>query len=306
MKNECLSRMMIFVLVWMALISSAWSGQVVTQDAKLWAKKALAEEKTLRTIAGKNTVAVLYFQNRTGQTSLDPLQKGMALMLITDISKVQGIQVVERIKLQALMDEMALGVSGLVEANTAPRVGKLLGAQWIVGGSILEGKMNQLRFQSHPLEVPTQKILGQPTAEGPFVELFRVEKELLMEIIKLLKIELKPAEEVELRKPCSKNPRALTAFFKAIEASDREDYKAAGEFYQKALKEDPGICGAGEGLRELQTLGLFAGQKKSQEMLHSLKDRTSLTDQLSPEDSVKRVKKPKDIPSPVRIDLNFP
>ena len=298
--------MMIFVLIWMALISSAWAGQVVTQDVKVWAKKALAEEKAIQAVAGKNTLAVLYFQNKTGQTGLDPLQKGIALMLTTDLSKVKGIQVVERIKLQALVDELSLSVSGLVEPNTAPRVGKLLGAQWIVGGLILEGKANQIQLQSNPLDVPAQEILGQPTVEGPFVELFRVEKDLLFEIIKLLQIELKPAEEVELRKPCSKNPRALTAFFKGIEASDREDYKAAGEFYQRALKEDPDICGASEGLRELQTLGLFAGKKKSQEMLQSIRERTSLTDQLAPEDSVKRVKKPKEIPSPVSIDLNFP
>jgi curli biogenesis system outer membrane secretion channel CsgG len=62
-------------------------------------------------------------------------------MLITDLSEVKGLQIVERIKLQALVEEMGLGASGLVEANTAPRVGKLLGAQWLIGGDILDGKL---------------------------------------------------------------------------------------------------------------------------------------------------------------------
>ena len=155
----------IFILC-LFITSSSWAGQVVTQDIRGWAKKVLEEEKTLQTLEGKNTVAVLYFQNKTNQSDLDPLQKGLTLMLITDLSKVGGLQVIERVRLQALIEEMGLGTTGLVAPGAAPRVGRLLGAQWIVGGEILKGPADQLNLQSNPLEVPTQKILGQLMTEG--------------------------------------------------------------------------------------------------------------------------------------------
>lgn len=111
-----------FLLVLIPLVSPLSAGEVVTQNIKQWAKKALEEEKALRPIEARNTVAVLYFENKTGKSELDPLQKGLALMLITDLFTVKGLQVVERVKLQALVEEMGFGTSGLVEAGNAPRV----------------------------------------------------------------------------------------------------------------------------------------------------------------------------------------
>ena len=284
----------IFILC-LFITSSSWAGQVVTQDIRGWAKKVLEEEKTLQALEGKNTVAVLYFQNKTNQSDLDPLQKGLTLMLITDLSKVGGLQVIERVRLQALIEEMGLGTTGLVAPEAAPRVGRLLGAQWIVGGEILKGPADQLNLQSNPLEVPTQKILGQLMTGGQLEELFRMEKDLLFEIVKLLKIDIKPIEN-ELRKPCSTNLRALMALFRAIDASDQKNYELAAEFYEKALKEDPAICIAKEALKELERLKLVPTAKRSPSLLRSLREGTSLNDQLTPTPETKREVRPPDSP----------
>jgi len=292
------------------LSAPSWAGQVVTQEMKVWAKKAIEEEKALKTLAAQNTVAVLYFKNKTEQSDFDPLQKGIALMLITDLSKIKNLQVVERVQLQAMVEELGLGVSGLVEPDTAPRVGRILGAKWLVGGEILTGKvlqeMKNLRLQSNLLDVPVQKILGQPAAEADPAELFRLEKELLFGLIKLLQVQVTPQEEEELKRPCSTNYRALLTLFRAIDASDRGNYARAGELYESALKEDGSLCLAGEALQELKVLGLISRKKKSAEMLRSLRDQTSLTDQLTPEDADKRVKTPKEVPNPAKIGVFFP
>lgn len=75
------------------------------------------------------------------------------------------------------------------------------------------------------MDVAGQKILGQPITRGDLADLFRMEKDLLFEIIKLLKIDLTPGEQEELRRPCSTNNKALMALFKGIEASDRGNYE---------------------------------------------------------------------------------
>lgn len=305
MNTKCLPWTGCLLFAWIFLFSSAWAGQVVTQETKAWARKAVEGEKALKAPTPQNSLAVLYFKNQTGQSELDPLQKGIALLLITDLSKVKGLQVVERVQLQALAEELGLGASGLVDPGTAPRMGNLLGSRWIVGGDILKGKIDELRIQSRPLEVMTQKILGEPFSEGQLRDLFRIEKEILFDLINLLKIEVTPPEQEALQKPCSMNLRALTDLFRAIEASDRGQYKQAGELYEAALQEDARICLARESLQELKALRLVRG-KKSREVLRSLRDQTSLTDQLSPEDPGKRAKTPKDVTTPSSIRIIFP
>jgi len=294
MKKSLCHILALILLVLIVLISPLWAGEVVTPNIKLWARKVLEEEKALRPIERRNTIAVLYFENKSGNPELDPLQKGLALMLITDLFAIRGIQVVERVKLQALVEEIGFGTSGLVQPGSAPRIGRILGARWLIGGEITKGS---IRIQSNILDAGEGKILGQPGVTGEMADLFRLEKELLFEIIKFLKIDITPQEREELRRYCSTNIRALTLLFRGIEASDRGDYEKAAQYYESAIKEDPKICVARGALQELNQLRLIKSQKRSRELLNSLRDRSSLTDQLTPEDATKRTLSPGRQPS---------
>jgi len=288
------------------LNSSSWAGEVVTKEIKLWAQKALAEEKAIPAIPAPNTIAVLYFQNKTGNSALDPLGKGLALMLITDLSQAKGLQVVASVKLQALVEEMGLEVSGLVAEDTAPRVGRLLGARWLVGGNILPAIEEKLKIQAYPLEVPKGQVLGEPLKEGKLADLLSLEKELLFEIIKLLKIEVSPEEERAMRRLCTTSIKAFGELVRGIEASDRGEYEKAATHYEKALQEDPQICVARGALNELKNLGLIKVTKRSQEMLRTLRERTSITDQLTQDEITRRTRTPQQLPSPVKIEIYFP
>jgi len=180
MRRKWFSILLIFTLIWLVLTPSLWAGQVITQEVKLWAKKALQQEKTLKTTTAPNTLVVLYFHNQTGWSKLDLLQKGLTLMLITDLSKIKEINILERVKMQALVEELGFGISGLVKAKTFPRVGRLLGAQHLVGGDIVKGKMENFQLKSDLLKVSTERVFGQAMAEGKLLsELFRMEKDLV-------------------------------------------------------------------------------------------------------------------------------
>jgi len=164
MKKKLFSKCLIVVLIWVGLTSSSWAGQVVTESLKLWAQQALEQEQALKTISTPDTVAVLYFKNRTGWSKLDLLQKGLTLMLITDLSNVKKFKVVERTRVQALVKELGLGDLG--EPGTAPRVGRLLGTEYLIGGAILKRKINKFQLKSDLLKVSTKEIAGQSTSEG--------------------------------------------------------------------------------------------------------------------------------------------
>jgi TolB-like protein len=277
MRRKWFSILLTFTLVWLVLTSSSWPGQVITQEVKLWAKKALQQEKTLKTTTAPNTLAVLYFHNQTGWSKLDLLQKGLTLMLITDLSKIKEINVLERVKMQALVEELGLGISGLVEAKSFPRVGRLLGAQHLVGGDIVKGKTEAFQLTSHLLKVPTERVFGQAMAAGKLpLELFRMEKDLAFEIIKLLKIELLPELRKELEKPLTTSTEALFHFLQGIKYGDWGDFDKAKESHVAALNEDPDFALAAEALEEIESLSLEekkACKKDRNRLLRGLRRR---------------------------------
>jgi len=307
MKKHVLTQLLSIICFSIILTSTAWGGQVVTEEIRQWANKALEQEKTLQSEISAKTVAILYFNNKTGKAGLDPLQKGLTLMLITDLSTIEGLQVVERVRLQAVTEEMGLGVSGLVDSDNAPRVGRLLGARWLVGGDILEKGKVPIHIDSSILDVPEPRVLGQPTAEGILEEFFKIEKDLLFKIIEYLQIELAPEEIARLEKPLTTNIKALLDLFKGIHASDRGNYNLAERYYERALKRDPGISPAEASLEELRSLKMTGPVRdKGGQLLQTLREETSLTDQQTPSVTTKREQSPEEDKISITIDIPVP
>ena len=294
-------------LIIITFAHSAWSGQVITDEARQWARQALAQEHTIQQTDGKKTIAVLYFKNKTGMAELNPLQKGLAFMLITDLSTVRDLHVVERVKMQALMEEMGLGQSGLVASDDTPETGRLLGAKWIVGGDIQSLAQVPLYIHSSLLDVPDAQVLGQPTAEGILDNFFEIEKTLLFNIIDLLKVELTQEERIRLERPLSLNTKALLDLFKAIDASDQGNYEQAEQHYKNAIKKDAQLSTAEAGLRELQSMGVASTRtNESVQLLQTIRADTSLTDSVVPGLTTKRTQIPEGSRIPITLDVPVP
>ena len=85
----------------------------------------------------KKRVAVSRFEDRAG-TGYNHLGEGVADMLVTALVKSAKFSVLERQELEKVLAEQRLGESGLVTAETAPKLGKLLGVELLVVGSISE------------------------------------------------------------------------------------------------------------------------------------------------------------------------
>ncbi|HVN71757.1 MAG TPA: CsgG/HfaB family protein [Desulfomonilia bacterium] len=258
-----------------AIFSPARAGQVVTDEDRGWAKKAIEQETTLQAVPTSNTVAVLYFRNRSANAGLNPLQKGFAFLLMTDIAQVDGISLVERVKLQALVEEMGLGAAGLVDKDTAPRMGKLLGAYYLVGGDLNSGTQAELGIKSDVLQVKDQSSLGQPSADGSLAQVFDLEKKILFDIIDLLKVRLTKDKKDKLRQPLTKSFPAFVYLSDGLDASDHGNYLRAGFYYRKALEHDPQFLPAQSALNELLSLGLVTAKPRSHAILIEQEEQNS-------------------------------
>jgi TolB-like protein len=266
MRKTFIFRSLCMVMVWVYCTVAAQAGQVVTQKERTWAKKTLSvaeSERNLAPVSASNTLGVLYFNNKTGLEDLNALQKGMAIMLITDLAKVDKLQVVERIKMQALLDEMNLGATGLVDPSSAPKVGKMLGAYYLSSGDITLGKMAQLNINPILVDVPFETVTPQKTTSGNSQEIFRMEKEILFDIIKQMKVYLTPKERDDLNKPLAASSVAALAFFAGVDLSDKGKYTEAARMYEKAVLEDKNFSLAKDALQELKTLGLTSSAEST-------------------------------------------
>jgi curli biogenesis system outer membrane secretion channel CsgG len=85
----------------------------------------------------KKRLAVSRFEDRSGH-GYHNLGQGVADMLATALVKSGKFMVMERQELDNVLTEQKLGESGLVTAETAPKVGKLLGVELLVVGAITE------------------------------------------------------------------------------------------------------------------------------------------------------------------------
>jgi TolB-like protein len=123
------------------------------------------------------TVAVLYFDYSGKNQDLMPLQKGLAQMLITDLAAVETLRVVERERLQAILDEHKLATSGKIDSKTAARIGKLLGARHLVLGSYFD-VAGSLRVDARLVDVETGAIVKSIGAQGKADEFLELEQKL--------------------------------------------------------------------------------------------------------------------------------
>jgi tetratricopeptide (TPR) repeat protein len=211
---------------------------MLRDEAKAFAKQAVAQESkwTDRQVSEK-TIAVTTFSN-LGSDQLGPLGKGMASMLITDLSKVPDLQVVDRIQLHALLEEMKLGTSGLVDMNTAPKVGKLLKAKHVTSGSMADFEKGSMMIASAVVDTDRGTSIGAQEVQGVIKQFYELEKKIACQIITDLgkNCDTVPAG---FNKIHTKNLQALVWYSWGLEYFDEESYDDAREMFQKAIEEDP-------------------------------------------------------------------
>jgi tetratricopeptide (TPR) repeat protein len=211
---------------------------LLREQAREFAEQAVAREAELAEgPADDRSIAVSSFIN-LGSENLGPVGKGMAAMLISDLSIVPGLQVVDRIKLYALLEEMKLGTSGLVDIKTAPRVGKLLKAKHVTSGSLADIDKEILMIASTVVDADQMASIGSQQAKGMLNEFYAIEKKIACQIIDDLGGNCTAAPQ-GFSKIHTKSLPALVSYSWGLAYFDEENYSDARDMFQKALEEDP-------------------------------------------------------------------
>jgi TolB-like protein len=80
-------------------------------------------------------------------------------MMINQLAMNTRIRVVERDELQRILDEQKLGTSGQLDPATLVRVGKLIGARYMVDGTFLTDEQKNMIVTVKAFDVETSQIV---------------------------------------------------------------------------------------------------------------------------------------------------
>ncbi len=205
-----------------------------TQTAKL----ALARESTLTSLAPEPATIAVLPMTIAGDSSLQPLSRGLAELVLSDLAMVRSLRLLERVQVGALLDELKLSASGRADASTAARVGRLLRAERMVQGVAAITQNGPVRMSATVVR-GDGSVRSGAQANGTFKQLLDLEKQLVFGLASELGIQLTEAERQRILRQGTKNLAAFLAYSNGLDALDRGDYRAAGGAFAQAVRADP-------------------------------------------------------------------
>lgn len=230
------------------------------QELRRAARESLEREAELADRTPEpGTVAVFPFRFAGGDEELRPLGRALAEMLTTDLGQTDRLSVLERVRVQVLLDEMALAESERVDPSTAARSGRLLGAGRIVQGQ-LEGDEEALRIEAAVVDVGEDDPQISPVSrEDEVARLPAMQADLALEIYDAMGVSLTPAERERVAQTFTDNLQALLAYGRGLEAVDAGRYGEAQDHFQEAVSLDPDFDRAAQDAEEASDLASASG-----------------------------------------------
>ncbi|MFT5585029.1 MAG: TolB-like protein [Cognaticolwellia sp.] len=201
----------------------------------LFSAPAFAEEMTL---------AVLPLDKAAASDEYAGLGKALAGMLVTDLSAVPGIKLVERERLQALLDELELNSGDFVDPKSAQKLGRGVGARFVLAGSFsVVGE--QFVLDARVVSVESGEIYKAADANGLITDFVSVEKDLVESLLTGLAVSLTSSVKRQLYSVApTEDFGAFTAYGEGIEAQDSGNLEAARAAYERAVAADPDFAEA--------------------------------------------------------------
>ncbi|MGE0160883.1 MAG: CsgG/HfaB family protein [Gemmatimonadales bacterium] len=190
----------------------------------------------------RSVVAVLRFDNNTGDERYDHLGRAMSSMMISDLSAIERIQLVERERMEEVMAEQNLQYSGRVDPETAVTLGMIVGADYMVFGSFVTVDP-EMRLDTRVTRTETAEIVTTADVRGQGESLFDLQQQLADTLIAGLQLVLTEEERARLRAQQEANRiddvETAIAFSEALCLADNGAYPEAFEAMQRVQAAAP-------------------------------------------------------------------
>jgi TolB-like protein len=201
----------------------------------------------------RGSVGVLPFQVAATDTMLAPLGYGLAALLMTDLARSAQLDVVDRLRVDALLREQALARTAVTDPATGARSGRILGARHLVLGSLGMDNSREVRIDARLALTEAASVRPIVTGATSLDDILDAEKALAFEVFDAIGITLTPAERVAVEQRPTRDLGALLAFSRGARAeSELRLFEARREF-REAVRLDPAFEPARERIRSIDT-----------------------------------------------------
>jgi tetratricopeptide (TPR) repeat protein len=252
---------------------------VVAIGLILW--QILPKQKTTPIApSGNPSLAVMYFENNTGDENLDHWRKGISDLLITDLTQSKYLKVLGGDRLFNILSEMdqleAKGYSSEVLKEVAARggVNHIARGSYSKAGDILRIDIVLQDARSGD-PIATERVEGKGE-ESIFSMVDDLTKR-IKEDLKLSEEEIAADIDKAIGTITTSSSEAFKFYLEALKFHGESDYRTAIQFYEKAVALDPEFASAYRGLGVVyNNLVLWAeGRKhlkKALELSHTVSD----------------------------------
>ncbi len=153
---------------WQKSISAALSAGAALFAVLMFGATALLlqpDTTRLTTTVGKPSIAVLYFENNTGDASLDWLRTGLADMVVTDLSQLRGVEVLGTDRLYQILSDLRCADDRTISFDTVQRVARRSGVKIVLRGSYVKAG-NAIRINTLLQEAASGRIMATERVEA--------------------------------------------------------------------------------------------------------------------------------------------
>ncbi len=182
----------------------------------------------------KKSVAVLYFENQSGVKEDEYLRDGITEDVITELSKIRGLNTFSRPTVLAFRDKPV----------TPAQIGQQLGAAYVLTGTVRRAGQ-RLRISAQLVDTHTDFPLWSERFDREMKDVFEVQDEMARKIAEALRVTLSPQELEALADKPTENLQAYDLYLRGKRYArrlTRQDVEFALQMFENAVTLDPSFA----------------------------------------------------------------
>jgi TolB-like protein len=119
-------------------------------------KKMIVGKRTIKLLGERMSVAVLPFENKGASHDLGEI---ILDKMITALFNQERFKVIERTQLKKILEEQQLGLTGILDASSAAELGKGIGVDAIIIGSVAATKSGSISIDARAIDTESATII---------------------------------------------------------------------------------------------------------------------------------------------------
>ena len=247
-----------------------WLSGITLIAVSIFALWYFIGQKKSSVSTNEKSIAVLYFENISGDSAQESFSDGITVDIITHISKIKTIDVKDHSAVQSYKGKL----------KNLEKIAKELNVSFILEGTVRKSE-DTFRITAHLIDVHTGKLIWGENYDRDMKKIFETQSEIARMIAQQLKIEITPEADAKINQAPTQNVEAYEQFQKGMffaykkffNTGQKEDIEKSKKYFEAAIQLDSGYAEAYAGLAEVYDGQLMGNNYEHPKELYDLKEK---------------------------------